>query len=276
MNNSKLNNNRFRNLQNNKKNYFMVITLIVVVIIIIILYLFYRNYNFYKMNTPYLVEGSRGGNIPLTIPANRILDSNDTQYGVEMTYAFWIYIKDSNFNNNSKLKHVFHKGSNDYNGELNKYPLLQSPGVWLSDEDNKLIIQFNTYNNNNIYEYANVGNIPLNKWVHITIMLIGNSVDIYINCNLKKRVKLEGVIKNNQGDVHMGYWGGFDGYIAKFRYYNYAIKPFEIDYICSNINTPSNTAPEELLQNSQSYLSPNYWLTTGFPKAVGVPSYVQN
>ena len=39
-------------------------------------------------------------------------------------------------------------------------------------------------------ESCNIGNLPIGKWFHITIMLIGTSMDIYINGQLKNDVNL--------------------------------------------------------------------------------------
>ena len=98
----------------------------------------------------------------------------DSQYGSEFTYTFWMFINDTNFSSLSTgakcdsgsgqplLKHVFHKGSNDFYSNDNNYhyPILQSPGVWIYPNTNKLGINFNTYNN--IVETCDIGNIPLN------------------------------------------------------------------------------------------------------------------
>lgn len=266
---------RFKNIINHKLSYGTIITIII--IILVTLYIIYtvKNFMYYKKSSPYLIEYTiDASNNPMVIPANKILDSIDSQYGTEFTYSFWIYISDSNYaNNNGINKHIFNKGSNDYSITNNgsnvsgSYPLLQSPGVWLDSTDNKLIIQFNTYNN--IIENATIGNIPLNKWVNISIILIGNSVDVYVNCNLKRRVNLSGVPKLNAGNLYIANWNGFNGYISKFRYYNYALKPFQLDQICS-IFSPATVAPVQSLASSSSYLSPNYWMTTGYPNSVGI------
>jgi hypothetical protein len=94
---------------------------------------------------------------------------------------------------------------------------------------------------------------------------------------LKKRTKLNGVPKINYGDFYMSYYGGFNGYLSKVRYFNNAIQPFQIDKIFED--GPSRTFES----NSNSSLgapapslSANYWMTTGFPNMVGTPGYNQN
>ena len=239
----------------------------------------------------------------------KIINPSDGKYGTEFSYSFWIYLKDNNFGGsaddtdceydgsnqttikttNIKFKHIFHKGSNDMyidsnNSKYRRLPLLQSPGVWLYPTENKLNIRFNTYNNEttstSIYETCDVGNIPINKWVHISIILIGNSVDVYVNCNLKKRQKLSGIPKLNDGDLYINQFGGFNGFLSRFRYYNYAIDPFELDLICKM--GPSESTPIEDLGTTSggssgvaSYLSPDYWFNYGFPQSSGYPNTTQ-
>jgi hypothetical protein len=180
------------------------------------------------------------------------------------------------------MLHVFHKGSYDFipNGTNTNtknsnvyYPLLQMPGVWLYPNTNKLNIQLNTYEN--VLENGDVGNIPLNMWVSLIIVLIGGSVDVYINGNLKKRTKLSGVPKINYGNLYVTNWGGFDGYTSRLRYFNYAIQPFLIDQIF-NLGPGAQFATGETMSritDPSAKLSQNYWMTTGYPSSVNYPGY---
>ena len=59
-----------------------------------------------------------------------------------------------------------------------------------------------------------LSNLPIDKWVHITFILINNNVDLYVNCNLKKRYTLKSVPKYNHGDLYITSYGGFLGYIS--------------------------------------------------------------
>jgi hypothetical protein len=272
----------------NSKLFMYVMLALIVIIIGFFIYTLFMGFRNYQKYSPYLVEGIVDGTIARKVEAKLLPISSDTQYGTEFTYSFWIFIKDTNFTMNSSgscstnelpLLHVFHKGSNEYNNQTQNnnvhYPLLQMPGVWLYPNTNKLNIRFNTYDN--VVETADVGNIPLNLWSNIVIVLIGNSVDVYVNGNLKKRTKLNGVPKINYGDFFMSYYGGFNGYLSKVRYFNNAIQPFQIDKIFED--GPSRTFES----NSNSSLgapapslSANYWMTTGFPNMVGTPGYNQN
>ena len=276
----------------NKKMFGGIFLIIVVIILVYFIYTQYKGFSSYNETSPYFVEGIYDATVAKKIPAYRIKQPSDSQYGSEFTYSFWLYINDNNFSTLGGtsgtcgsdgslpiMKHIFHKGSYDYySGTVDgkteyHYPLLQSPGVWLYPNTNKLNIQFNTYDN--VIETVDIGNIPLNMWVNITVILIGNSVDVYVNCNLKKRQKLNGVPKLNYGDLYISNWNGFLGYLSRFRYFNYAIQPYMIDQICSL--GPATTVDEgTAIGQPTANLSPNYWMSTGYPNSEGVPGYIQS
>ena len=281
-------------LGNNRNLIIIFVISIGIIIILFFLYSSYKSYHNYMTQTPYLIDAMTDGTYPQKFSGYQFPSPSDSQYGTEFTYSFWIFIKDTNFSSNSRslgkcqsspsLLHVFHKGSNDYitsGGDTNNndiyYPLLQMPGVWLYPNTNKLNIRFNTYEN--VVETADVGNIPLNGWVNIIIILIGSSVDIHVNGNLKKRTKLSGVPKINYGDFYTSNWGGFQGYLSRLRYFNYAIQPFLIDQIFNKGPSTefSNLGDNDRMNNNtKDLLSSNYWMTTGFPNSQGGPGYNQN
>jgi len=271
----------------------MVMIFLAVVIILYFIYATYVGYTSFQKYSPYLIDGITDGSVAQKFSSYQLPAPSDSQYGTEMTYSFWIFIKDTNFSSNGsqcasgtgtgKLAHVFHKGSYDYiaasgstsGSTSDYYPLLQSPGVWLYPNTNKLNIRFNTYDN--VVETADVGNIPLNMWVNVVIVLMGVSVDVYINGNLKKRVRLQGVPKLNYGDLYTSNWGGFQGYLSRLRYFNTAIQPFMIDQIF-NMGPSKNFATNisQGLTDPSAQLSTNYWMTTGYPNTYGAPGYNQS
>jgi hypothetical protein len=283
-----------KNSSNKGNNNLFGIVMIGLAVIIIIFFVYstimgYRNYRKYS---PYLIDGITDATVSQKFKANRIQPASDGQYGTEFSYSFWMFIKDTNFTSTKTgscsvqdipLLHVFHKGSYDYitNGSTTNsssgvyYPLLQMPGVWLYPNTNKLNIRFNTYDN--VVETADIGNIPLNMWVNVIIILIGSSIDVYVNGNLKKRSKLNGVPKINYGDFYTTNWGGFQGFLSRLRYFNYAIQPFQVDQIFNNgPSTQFATNVNQGITEPSPTLSPNYWMTTGYPNSYGAPGYNQN
>jgi len=284
-----------KNSSNKGNNNLFGIVMIGLAVIIIIFFVYstimgYRNYRKYS---PYLIDGITDATVSQKFKANRIQPASDGQYGTEFSYSFWMFIKDTNFTSTKTgscsvqdipLLHVFHKGSYDYitNGSTTNsstgvyYPLLQMPGVWLYPNTNKLNIRFNTYDN--VVETSDIGNIPLNMWVNIIVILIGRSVDVYVNGNLKKRTMLKGVPKINYGDFYTTNWGGYNGFLSRLRYFNYAIQPFQVDQLFSD--GPSKTFATNITNgvtgNPTVELAPNYWMSTGYPNIVGRPEYNQS
>jgi hypothetical protein len=251
--------------------------LFMILILVLVLYLFYRLYRNVVKNvksyTPIVPSIRQGTDSKTPIDGNKFASPSDGQYGTEFTYIGWLFINGTNFSDSSgcaagsanKKRWVFVKGSNDYlanNGEVN-YPLLQAPGVWIYPDDNKLEINMNTYAST--VETCDIGNIPIGKWFHISIMLIGNSMDIYINAQLKKRCKFKGVPKLNYGDLYLTAQGGFDGYISKLKYYNRSLQPYEIEQ--AFYAGPSNELPSGTVSDKPPYLASDYWMKTGFPNS---------
>jgi len=251
---------------------------LIAVCTIVILYFIYsivKGYRNYSTYSPYYIRDIVDGTTSQKIESYRIPQPMDNQYGTEYSFSFWIFIKDTNFDttcdasNVGAFKHVFHKGSSEHSST--HLPLLQGPGVWLYPNTNKLHIRFNTFQN--ITESCDVGNIPINAWTHVSILLIGNSVDVFINSNLKKRQKLRGVPKLNYDNLYISNWGGFEGYLCRLRYFNYAIQPFMIEYLFnegpakkfdSSYQSGVNSPPPDL--------SSQYWMTVGYPNTVGAPA----
>jgi len=248
------------NFGNSAKSFFSSNTLLtvflIIVILLILVYLFTRlGYSIknYQNDSPYIVEDTIQGTTPKSFPGSRLLRSSDQKFGLEFSYSFWLYIGENTFNNSTQMHHVFHKGNSS------SVPL-QAPGVWIYPNENKLMINMNTYNN--ISNKCDVGNIPMNKWVFMTIVVIGRHMDVYINAKLKKRTDLGGIPKQNYGDLYMNKWGGFSGFISRFRYYSYAIPFYQIE---KTFTEGPSDAPCVDTGNRPPDLAPQYWMTTGFP-----------
>ncbi len=273
--------NMTKNMTNVRSPKFIIL-IIILIILAVFIYMGWSSYRSYKITSPYFIYGTLDGNQLKTIPAVRIPDPSDGQYGQEFTYCMWLFIKDTNFVQTSTsgnsactkgtgplMKIIMNKGSNDLyqttTGGVQTwhYPLLSSPGIFLYPDTNKLHIRFNSYDS--VYVSADVGNIPLNKWFMLTVNCIGNSVDVYINNMLKKR-QYVGVLKMNYGDLTINPFGGFDGYVSNLRYYNRAIQSWEIDEMYQ-LGTNTNMVSQLTNTQQMADLSPKYFFTTGFPNS---------
>lgn len=214
-----------------------VIMMVVAILLIILLVNLIKDYSVQDRYNPYILDGQWNASKQRTYPGKMIYSSMDSQYGQEFTYAMWLYIEDRNFNalTSATDKHIFHKG--DSQGSATSV-VLQGPGLWIDKSVNRLKLVMNSFYS--LYETFYVSNIPLNKWFHITVSLIGKNIDVYINGELKHRFQLRGIPRLNYGDLYICNWGGFDGNISSMRYFNRAIQPYEIEGLVQM--GPSETA----------------------------------
>lgn len=207
----------------------------------------YKNYLASKKNSPIFLKK------PIHATKGKVIKSEKIPVmvdGTEYTYSFWIFVNNWNYRND-KPKHVLHRGDSQCKNA--------NPSVWLYPNTNKLMIRFQTYgeqgtdaqvDNSNLYPkypmntmnpitdkslmegrnnfVCDVRNIPLQRWVNVSIVLWNRTSDIYINGKLNRSCVLAGVPKLNNGNVYIGQFGGFDGLVSKLRYYNKALDPNQI------------------------------------------------
>ena len=235
----------------------IIITIVLLAIVVYFILNAYYDFSNKKLSDPWLIETTRSmfGNAG-SVPSRKIRRSNDSKYGVEFTYAFWMYVNTWPLNDPDQ-HHVFHKGENSSN------PLLQAPGVWLKKGNNEMIINMNTLTNTrrdmntltntrgddaNDKEQIIIKNLPVKKWVHITIMLINQNLDVFVNGRLVQRHVLKSPPKQNYGNLYLtqttqigeGISQGINGYLSRMRYFNEAIPFWRIEQL---INDGPSKAP---------------------------------
>jgi len=197
--------------------------------------------------SPYIVKTVKDASIVLRVPQ----DPNDNQStplrrsinenGIEFTYVLWIYINDFNYRQ-GEWKHVFHKGN------ANSWPN-RTPGVWLHPTKNSMRVYMNTYKN--ITDFVDIDDLPLNKWFHVALVNRDEALDIYFNGYLKNHFVLSGVCKQNFGDLWVNMNGGFNGYISRMQYFDYAIPYGKIENLIRQ--GPSFNIPFTAIQKPPYY-----------------------
>ncbi|ANS04214.1 hypothetical protein [uncultured Mediterranean phage] len=154
-----------------------------------------------------------------------ILRSDNRKSGIEFTYSVWLNIY--NLEPIGQRKHIFHKGNDapldNMLDDDGMYTPNNSPGLYLHERENKLIVAMNTFNK--VKEEITIDNIPFNKWINLAIVVKQKIVDVHINGTLAKRHELSGLPKQNYGNVYINKNGGFHGSIANLSYYNYSLGP---------------------------------------------------
>ncbi len=213
-----------------------------------------RNYRSWKQSKVWIFKGTKSakrGKIVFQDPkrpdSQPIYRSDNEVGGLEFTYSMWVFIDDMSYKS-GQWKHIMHKGNST------SWPN-RAPGIWIHPTENKLRVYTNTYKN--IAEFVDVENIPINKWFHIAVAVRQQDLDIYMNGNLLKRKRLEGLVKQNSGDIYLNSFRGFSGFLSNIQYLNYYISFSELDSILES--GPDTNPPSETTDTIPPYNALNYW-----------------
>ena len=257
------------------KTFVLILVIFVVIFLSYTGYVFYQNFSEFENKQPYLIKDTLLGSQQTMIKANAVPEPSNGKYGVEWTYSFWMFIDNQNYKVGSNgYSHIFHKGQFGYNqptaasDAATIKPRIFCPMVELDNTSNKLRISLNTYpfdtlNGTQSYQEVKViDNIPVNKWFHFTLVCAEKSVDIYINGFLKEHWVLSNIPRWNYGNVFICQAGGFIGLLSRFRYFNYAIAPHQIDQL---MEVGPSKKPCVNSNELPPYLSKDYWFQTSNP-----------
>jgi hypothetical protein len=182
---------------------------------------------------------------------------NETQ-GIEFTWSIWTYINEIDTSASTPYKHIFSKGNYGL-GQNNLTNFNNAPGLYLSNNINSMYVVMDTYTLPSGFSRGTTTNnleipdIPLNKWVNIIIICKNNTINVYVNGIITKSEDLEGIPKQNYGDVYIAANKGFNGYISNLWYYNYALGTLDIQNLVKK--GPNTTMKDNMILKDPDYLS---------------------
>lgn len=101
--------------------------------------------------------------------------------------------------------------------------------VSLASKENALLVSYTTITGKN--EHIKIPDIPIQKWLNITIILQLRNLDVFINGELEKSLLLTSLPSYQKGRLSVNPNGGFNGLISKLQYFNRAILISEIQNI---------------------------------------------
>ena len=204
-----------------------------IMIAMIALFVLYLVVNWYFKKTKKLVTMS-SGTIQHSIPASELPEN--TQSG-NYTYSMWFYINDWN-KRYGEEKVILRRGTTDK----------ESIKVSLGQTENNIDVSILCYgagangadgaNGANGADGANgangadgadsinsethtchINNVPLQKWVNLTISTYGKTLDIYLNGKLYRTCVLPNIPKVDvDGEIVITPDGGFSGWTTNFLY----------------------------------------------------------
>lgn len=228
---------------------------------------------------------------PHSKEARTVYASENQRSGVEFSYSMFIKIESQTFQKNEKkLYHILHKGYNQM------FPLM-GPGIFCWGDRNCLRVYMNCYETWS--NWTDIDNIPVDRWFHLTVQCKGNTMFIYLNGNLKQKVKLAGETPpyQNYGDIYafstrkmtlyknqtdslskdpdfidkgdglpvetsISFDGPIKGMISRVYYFSYAITYSEIQALIKE--GPTNKIETTSIDTTMSsYLADTWWSRDG-------------
>jgi len=147
------------------------------------------------------------------IKSENIKGNKDSNF---FAYSFWMYISTWE---TGRPKVIIKKGTGN----------TASPEISLDSNVNDLTITLATIESEQSTGNSTIKNIPLQKWTHIVITTNNQSIDSYVDGKLVKTTLLGSAPRiAEDADIHICPYGGFDGFIAKVRYYARTLNPREV------------------------------------------------
>lgn len=72
---------------------------------------------------------------------------------------------------------------------------------------------------------CDISNLPIQRWVHIAMVLHNKTLDIFMNGKLHRSCTFDVPPHETNGDLHITDNGGFRGYLGDLRYFNRVLSP---------------------------------------------------
>ena len=225
----------------------MVILVVVIVLIIMLLR--------YLSSDPNTLQSVQNGQSASTISATSLATSgNSGASASNFAYSVWFYINNWNYrygedkvifgrmgkatpaSTNTSTTNTTTPSSGTSQTSVDG--LDPCPAVVLGAVENNVRISLGCYpgtdtpptttGGKTVLHTCSVSNVPIQKWVNLTVSVYGRSMDVYIDGKLVRTCLLPGVAAvNNNSDVYVTPGGGFDGWTAKLQYYPNSLNPQE-------------------------------------------------
>lgn len=225
---------------------------------------------FKESSSPYIFNGTIEGSHSVVIPqdpkhdnAIPILRSVNEKHGIEFSWSLWMFLDDNAVSIGNTNIHIFHKGdSHTYTTDDNKvFHKIAAPGLYLDGQNNNLLVTMNTHNTDETEEKLEqipVSGVPMNKWVNIIIRVKNRRVDVYINGTIKRSVELDGVPKQNYGEIFIAQntSSSLQGSkLSNLRYHDYALNVYDIQKLVQSGPNRKLVTSSAMTDNSSSYLA---------------------
>jgi len=164
--------------------------------------------------------------------------------GLELAVACWVKVDDFAYRYGQQ-KVVFVKGSADLSS--------MCPALVIDPNTNSFLVKLDTFAG---MEVVPIGNIPAKKWIHVAISIGQHAMDIYVNGKLYLHHTLVNLPKQNDGTLHSGIDGGFQGQISALQYFPYLLTP---DQVSTLVSQAPASAPKTQTDPVPPYFDSSFW-----------------
>jgi len=211
------------------------LSIVIIIVVIVLVFMLLK----YLLTDPNTLQNIQSGQTASTISATSLASNGSNASASNFAYSIWFYINNWNYRY-GEPKVIFGRmgsqsttGTGSVDGVNGIDPC---PAVVLGAVENNLSVSLGCYpgidqepttpGGNTVVHTCNVSNVPIQKWVNLTVSVYGRSMDIYIDGKLVRTCLLPGVASvNSNSNVYVTPSGGFDGWTAKFQYYPNSLNP---------------------------------------------------
>lgn len=158
----------------------------------------------------------------------------------------------------------------DDNESDNEVTRLTGILISLGKNNNQMVVRHTLIDGTN--ETLVVEDLPIQKWLNVSVILQLRNLDVFINGELKASLKFKTLPTYQSGNLFVNPNGGFQGYLSKFQYYNRKIDINEIRRNFrrgpKNRNPLSNNKVGQNISNSLGDIGSKFNNTGNFKSAV--------
>ena len=213
---------------------------IVFIIAIVVLVIMLIKYFLTDKNSLSSIQNAQNS---ATITASSLATNTSGISDSNFAYSVWFYVNDWNYRY-GEPKVVFGRMgslSDVSGGSISGISGLDPcPTVVLGAIENNLTVSLGCYPGVNklptkpnpnavgVVHNCMVSNIPIQKWVNLTLSVYGRTMDLYIDGKLVRTCLLPGIaIVNKNANIYVTPNGGFNGWTSNLQYYPNSLNPQE-------------------------------------------------
>ena len=214
-----------------------VLNIVITIVVIVLIFMLLR----YIFIDPYTLQNMQDGKTSSTINATSLATNGSNVPSSNFAYSIWFYINNWNYRY-GESKVIFGRmgaASGENSGSVPGISGIDPcPAVVLGAVENNISVSLGCYpgadqepstkGGTSVVHTCSVSNIPIQKWVNLTLSVYGRSMDIYIDGKLVRTCLLPGVAcVNNNSNIYVTPLGGFEGWTSKLQYFPNSINPQE-------------------------------------------------